>query len=495
MAFTETNDRIAGFCQAVLYKDRVTTTTGGDDVITDHDVLEGVQSIGVSRSVDREIYQDIGRFQQQYGSYGKHVYTINISRVLNKKRDFFYNVSDVVTKTYESCHILSTETDHTIGCEGFKDRLKNYDLTLIYTPESYSYVGKGGIPPNSNTEVQTTTYRCCLLTNVSYTIPVNGPIVEDLTFVTSVYTQNDTVTITDFTNLVKNYTLDGDGNIQYNEDTGEPITAAGTENGFEHATSIALKGRDINLEQCNFPSELLKLFYFENDPTISGIPIYGLQQIDISIEIGYSDPVDIGQWRGSHVNPYDTNSDGQQVIYPQGAAASIGDGIAGSSANRAQQNLFRQVELPVGVSCTFSGVVRSQYINNASLLEEPPANPDTYVRGTHEITDTYHTAGEYGSETKNSIPEDPALAPLEQYKADREILIVANAFDTDTGADTYLQWNLGKRNYITSFEITGGDADGGNVEASMSFQNDFSEVFLVKDTTLLDFTSTDGNIY
>ena len=50
----------------------------------------------------------------------------------------------------------------------------------------------------------------------------------------------------------------------------------------------------------------------------------------------------------------------------------------------------------------------------------------------------------------------------------------------------YFVWDLGKRNYLTNLSYDGGGADGGNLEATMSYQNDSSDVVLVKDTTVRD---------
>jgi hypothetical protein len=403
MTFSPPNDRIFSACQAVMVKSRTSTSTGGSESPTDADILEGVQSVGVSRELTRNPIADIGRMQNQYGRWSKITYTINVSRVIAKQTDFFYNTTGL--SSYEDSHILSTATSSTLGFTGFNGRLKNYDLCIVYTPDSYSFVGGGSDASPVDNQCQTQTYRCCLLTSVSYSIGVDGFIQEDLTFITFSYTQDDVVDITDFTVL------------------------SGVE-AFPHLNRSTFTREDIDLANCIFPLEVEKAY--EIGDSLSGIPIFALQQIEINIEIAYRDIPDIGQWRGS-------------------------------VTDRAEMNKFRQVELPVGVSCTFSGVTRAQYFVNGSAQD-------------HNVTDTYHSAGTYGSESKG----------IQNYKSDREIRIVANGNSGD-----YFQWNLGSKNYISSFDVTGGDAGGeGNVETSMSFQNDHSEIFLLKDTTLRDFTST-----
>ncbi len=403
MTFSPPNDRIFSACQAVLVKNRVTTSSGGNDSPVDALILEGVQSVGVSRELNRTPISDIGRMQNQYGRWSKITYTINVSRVIAKNQDFFYNTTGL--SSYTDSHILSTATDQTLGFSGFNNRLKNYDLCIVYTPDSYSYVGAGSSASPVDNQCQTQTYRCCLLTAVSYSITINGAITEDLTFTTFSYTQDDVTNITDFTVL-------GGGDA------------------FPHLNRDVLSREDLDLNNCIIPFEAQKAFEIGN--SLAGIPILALQQIEISFEIAYRDIPDIGQWRGS-------------------------------VTDRAEMNKFRQVELPVGVSCTLSGLTRAQY-----FAEGSPQN--------HEVTDTYHSAGTYGSESKE----------INNYRTDREIRIVANG-----NGGEFFQWNLGAKNYISSFDVTGGDAgEGGNVETSMSFQNDHSEIFLLKDSTLRDFTST-----
>lgn len=469
------NDRIAGFCQAVMWKSRVTTQTGGDDSPTDSYVLKGVQSVGVSRDVNREAFIDIGRYGRQWGKYGKTLYTINVSRVLSKSSDFFYNqtnsgLTSNAESNYLNAHILSVVSDQTIGVDGMPvngtDRgLRNYDITLIYGRDDISYVGK--TPSTGDPNINHQTYRCCLLTSISYTLSVDGSVTEDLTFVTTVYTQNEETNPANWTYLNKNDTTA----VAAWDTAGE-----GHPGGFEHSRpsdpgspppeppyslfgfESTLKRQDILTEECDFPLEVIEAFEIQDRtqgiPGRGQVPILGIQQIEISIDIAYNDLVDIGKWAGS-----------------------VGD--------RAEVNKFRQVELPVGVSCTFTGVVGAQYFSKLEFNTES-ANP---VGQNHEVTDTYHTAGNYGAENKNAVSTDANNElHIEQYEADREIKIVARGIDPAGGtAYEKWQWNLGKRNYISSFEVTGGDAEGGNVEVSMSFQNDWSEFFLFKNTDVLDF--------
>jgi hypothetical protein len=54
----------------------------------------------------------------------------------------------------------------------------------------------------------------------------------------------------------------------------------------------------------------------------------------------------------------------------------------------------------------------------------------------------------------------------------------------------YWTWDLAARNYLTSFDVSGGDTGGGNIEATLSFQNDASDFFLYQGTTSPDYTSS-----
>ena len=506
------NDRVAGFCQAVLWKDRLTTYTGGEDSPTDSFVLKGTQSVGVSRTVDRENFVDIGRYGREYGRYGKTQFTINITRVLTKSEDFFYNITDANLTTgggqaaldnYLNGHTFSTATNETIGVDGVQDRFKNWDITLMYGRDDLSYMNRPFPPPeiNGDTGINHTTYRACLLTNISYTIPINGAVTEELTFISYQYTQNDETDPALWTNLNNVNPSSGepyDGfpqsrpeepagdNTQIIENPDWPgidvpnptripqyiVNPDYVQPPFGSGKEKTFKRQDLSISECLFPVEVIEAFQIEQRKQYdlksdAEFFVMGLQQIEINIEINYSDPINIGSWRG------DGGTDVDPAVY-----------------SRTMTNTFRQIELPVGVSCTFTGVIGAQYFSKLEYNVAAGAGYDAFnsTGQNHEITDTYHTAGAYGDETKNANYDlaDPKRF-VEQYKTDREILIVAWGENPTGTAPEKWQWNLGKKNYITSFEVTGGDADGGNVEVSMSFQNDWSEFFLFKNEQILEF--------
>ena len=117
--------------------------------------------------------------------------------------------------------------------------------------------------------------------------------------------------------------------------------------------------------------------------------------------------------------------------------------------------MWRYVNLPVAITAAFTGTVRQPF---------PQSLP---------ITDTTFSAA-------NGVP-----ASKDWMQVDREIRLVAKTFPSGPTA-TYFVWDLGKRNYLTDFSFSGGDTGGGNLEATMSYQNDFSDIVLVKDSTVQD---------
>lgn len=392
--FSTPNDRIFYGCHGVWYKSRTTTQTGGNDPISGTSFLKGVQSVGVNTNPgERNSFLDVGRMSQTFGSYGKPSYEINISRVIHKAGDFFYNVSSAgggsAEARYENGHILSTKTSHTIGNCGASNRLKNYDIALVVGEDNASYLGE------SSSTFQTKIYRCCLLTSISYDIPLDGPVTENLTFTTGIYTQ----------------------------DNNSPPGA-----GFTHSEDVVTRS-DIQTSLCEFPEEVERMFNLGTSQ--AGIPIYGLDNINISATINYNQLIDVGQWRGS-------------------------------GNDRAEQNVYTYVQLPVEVTASFSGVLRAQYRTQSAQ--------------DHEMTDIYFTKSD-GTESGE-----------DNYKTDRSIIIVANA---DSG--NYFQWNLGDRNFVDNMSFSGADTSGGNRQGEVSFRNESSEIFLLKGSSVLDFTNT--NIY
>jgi len=182
---------------------------------------------------------------------------------------------------------------------------------------------------------------------------------------------------------------------------------------------------------------------FDLNPTsygLEGKKILGINSISINATINYSELTDIGKRRGSQ----ETGSS--------------------SATNQGEQNLWRYVTLPVQVTCSFTGTARQPF-------------PSDMLN-----TDTTFSAA------------DGATGSTDWYKANRPIRLVAEKFPSPP-SPTYFVWDLGNHNYLTDISYTGGDTSGGNVEVTMSYQNDRSDIVLVKDTTVRNLHTSRDFIY
>ena len=182
------------------------------------------------------------------------------------------------------------------------------------------------------------------------------------------------------------------------------------------------------------PAEVTTMFKAQDSSggfdTLDGEFILGIQSVQIGVTINYTEIKDVGQWKGS--------------------------------IDQGKQNIWRYVSLPVEVTASFTGTARQPFVQTT-----PVGNPGL------PITDTTFSAA-------NGVP-----ASKDWMQVDREIRLVAKTFPSGPTA-TYFVWDLGKRNYLTDFSFSGGDSGGGNLEATMSYQNDFSDIVLVKDTSIRD---------
>lgn len=112
------------------------------------------------------------------------------------------------------------------------------------------------------------------------------------------------------------------------------------------------------------------------------------------------------------------------------------------SVDQGKQNLYRFIVLPVQVTCSFTGTSRQVY---------PYALPNV----------------------------DDNFSP------DGQIRLVSQV---DPLSD-YFIWDLGGKNYLTNISYDGADTGGGNLQATMSYQNDHSDAVLVKDSVVRDLTN------
>ena len=124
-----------------------------------------------------------------------------------------------------------------------------------------------------------------------------------------------------------------------------------------------------------------------------------VQSISVSAAFEYGELTDVGKWRGSNLQN--------------------------------EQNKWKYIQTPIGVTCEIAAVVRKSMVAEKNI----------------KITDA------------NFMPFSPAATP------NREIKIIMgqelNKFVID----------LGKKNYLTGISYSGGDTGGGNVEATFSYAN------------------------
>lgn len=169
------------------------------------------------------------------------------------------------------------------------------------------------------------------------------------------------------------------------------------------------------------PSEVQSLF--GSTPTLDGESIRAINNIEINATINYSEVPDIGSWKGA--------------------------GHTQTPDGRGYQNLYRYVILPVEVTCAFTGTLRTPY-------ERTLYNTDT----------TFSKA-------------DGSTSSTDWNKANKLIRLVAEKFPSPP-TSTYFVWELGRHNYLTNISYAGGDTTGGNTEVTMTYQNDYSDLVLVK---------------
>ena len=116
-------------------------------------------------------------------------------------------------------------------------------------------------------------------------------------------------------------------------------------------------------------------------------------------------------------------------------------GVWRGAEDAGEDNRWKFVSVPISVTSSFTGISRS-----------------IYPLDNHEFHD-------------------------EKYPATRSIKIVAFA----DGANYYV-WDLGTKNYLTNIGVSGGDTGGGNVELTLSYQNDQSDIVIAKDSTVHSIT-------
>jgi len=450
MAFTTPNDRIFYACQAVLVVDRNTPT--GDTPANDSSAkyLTGVQSIGVNASTPSSSLVDVGRFQQQFHYYDKQEIEINIDRVIDKESDFFYQVSASNYQSgYTTAHMFYKNNINVQGVEADSKCVKNYDITLIYGTDSLSRVGSERVTDGSGDgdESLIVTYRNCLLTNISYTIAADGGISESLTLSTRFADYNDSISLSDFSND-QLPAAERSGPTLPSAQSGD--TVKGHDVKFRSPSDSRYDGTALRRQNSSdssyfsiLPDEVELMFDLSN--SLNDLKITGINSISIDVSIDYTEITDVGRWTGSHTSS------------GLGGDSEFGQGI---------QNLWRYVNLPVAVTASFTGTARQAF-------------PRDMKNGSSLFTQ----AADF-----NSSLGKPSPTATDWNRVDRPILITANKILAD-GNIKYFVWDLGQHNYLTDISTSGGDAGGGNVEVTMSYQNDFSEAVFAKHSSVIDLSN------
>tara|TARA_Y100000389_G_scaffold200415_1_gene240743 strand:+ start:53 stop:1468 length:1416 start_codon:yes stop_codon:yes gene_type:complete len=461
LPFNDPNGRIFYACQAVLTTKR---NMSGESPATDGVFLNGVQSIGINGDMPSQSLLDIGRAQRQFHYYGQQNFEITIERRIDKDSDFFYFVdpSDYTAGAagYKSSHVLYKNNLHD---KGFADSdgksLRNYDITILYAPDKYRYIGsENDVTPSSSDsdkdKIISVTYKSCLLSSVEYNIGVDG-ITESVTLFTKQFRFNkDLSTLSDY----------------------------GINNDLPQVGEVLKRSHLDILKQpvdrkSRLPQEVISMFelgdtesvYDGDDGAKRPLKIYGINNINLSLSIDYSQIPDVGFWRGSEKD------------------------------KEYEQNLFSYMNLPLQVSCSFTGVAR-RALEYGDFIWTDTAD-DVFVRNTDvpfaasgvmdKTTGLSYGGGPYRDGLDPNNPDPPKYGspkpPSDVYnKTDRPIRLVFATFDSAANANKYHIIDLGNNNYVTSIATTGGDTGGGNVETTITYQNDHSDMVLVKDTQVRD---------
>jgi hypothetical protein len=357
------NNRIFYACQAVY---------------VDGTYLQNVQAVGIDYSADATGISDTGRTQQQRSLYSKPEITISIQREVSTTSLPFYAPASVTS--YENAYILKNGN---LGASGWDSSclLKEYAIEVAYGADDLSG------------NIESTTLKYCLLTEVSYEISVDGRMTENLSFVTR--------------NLTK---------------TGSAAAPIATP-----LSGTLLKRQDLDIENEEFilPSEVKSVVDVTQANPAGGSDIdvaRAIQSISVNASFDYGEMTDVGKWRGSNQ----------------------------SAPFQSEQNKWRYITAPIGITCEITAVIRKSVQQNIMI-------DDTNFMGDFPVPN-------------------------------REIKIVIGKGEPD---DKFVI-DLGKKNYLTGISFSGGDAGGGNIEATFSYANTNNDFVPYRGTPI---TLTQSTIY
>ena len=498
LPFNDPNGRIFYACQAVLISsqdgygtDPASFKRRGrnlEEEVTSNKIkesifLEGVQAVGVNGDFPSQSLSDVGKVGRQYHYYGQQNFEITIQRKLDENQEFFYSVNPNNYIDYQKSHILYQDN---LGDKGLKDDndkvLRQFDVTILYTPDKFRYMGSslddGLIPPGTTDpdkdKVISVTYQSCLLSSIDYSIGIDGVTESISLFTKQLRFNKDLSTLSDYSfssfsvNDPKYTTMPHSG------------VAVNSEGNYEIKT---LKRQHLDIlkqdqdRKSRLPQEVKSMFevgnadsvYRGDDGVDRPLKIIGINNININISIDYTQLADIGVWAGSE------------------------------ASKEYEQNRFTQVNLPIQVTSSFTGVARRALEYGEFVFNGSPHSSDsaTFLRNSDvnfaasgvmdPSTGTSFGGGPFSDGIDNINPPPPGTSKTIYNKADRSIRLVFTTIDVAAMSNKYHVIDLGNKNYVTSIATTGGDAgDSSNVETTISYQNDFSDIVLVKDTQVRD---------
>ena len=270
------NNRIFYACQAVY---------------VDGTYLQNVQAVGIDYSADATGISDTGRTQQQISLHSKPEITISIPREVNTTAVPFYAPASVTS--YANAYILKNGNLGTSGWDS-SSLLKEYSIEVAYGSDDLSG------------NIESTTLKYCLLTEVSYEISADGKMTENLGFVTR--------------NLIK---------------SGSAAAPIGTP-----LTGTIFKRHHLDVENEDFilPSEVKSVVDVEND---AGDDVArAVQSISVSAAFDYGEMTDVGKWRGSN-----------------------------QTWNPTEQNKWKYITTPIGVTCEITAIVRKSIQQNIIIKD------------------------------------------------------------------------------------------------------------------------------
>lgn len=283
------NNRIFYACQAVLVNIPKNAAN-----INNH-FIPGVQSVGINSTENISTIPDIGKSQAFKNLYLQPSNEITIERVLADIDKFWLEKSSINlwdstnftgSDQYKKSYLLKPE-NFGLSIPGFAPNQKSvvqqyiipeYNLKLIYSPESSSVIGNTGL---TGTALDIISFPYCLMNSLSYNISVDGFFTESISF----------------SNKVKKK----ESSNNYSFDTRGGDASQGATGPFSFINALRRKNIDNALSV--YPSTVVSLTDFNDN--YNNQEVLGIKNIEIGLNLTYDIFKDIGQWRGANSNNHD----------------------------------------------------------------------------------------------------------------------------------------------------------------------------------------------